>query len=196
MMTIQEITEKLQYMMPSKRFKHSMGVKDAALKLARRYGADEEKAIIAGLIHDCAKGLSKEDLLKLAEEFGIVIDDVQRTEVKLLHAPIGAEIARREFGIDDDEILKAIRYHTTGCKNMDLLTKIIYVADYIEEGRRFPEVQELRRIAFINLDAAVIMGMDLTIQYIISENGLIHEDTVQARNYLIAINSGLDYRKL
>ena len=196
LMTMDEMIEKLQNMVTPKRFRHSLAVRDAALQLSSKYGGDEEKAAVAGLVHDCAKGLADMEMLKLADEFGILIDSVHRTEINILHAPVGAMLARNEFGITDEEVFKAIRYHTTGCENMGLITKILYIADYIAEGRNFPEVEDLRKVAYINLDAAVLMGMDLTIQYVISKNGLVHPDTINARNYLILENSGIDYRNL
>ncbi len=187
-MTIEQVKCKLQSMLTPKRFAHSLAVRDASIRLAQHYGVDEHKAAAAGLLHDCAKGLSEEQLLKLADEFGILIDSIQKSEAGLLHAPIGAELARKEFDVHDREILTAIRYHTTGCEDMGLLAKIICLADFIAEGRNFPEVEDLRRIAFADLDAALLMGMDLTIKHVISKGSLIHPDTVKARNNLILRN--------
>ena len=195
-LTIEEITQKLENMLTTKRLMHSIAVKNSCLQLAQKYEVDAEKAILAGLLHDCAKSLTDDQLLKLSEEFGILADDIQRAEASMLHAPIGAALASRNFAIDDEEILKAIRYHTTGCENMSLLTKILYVADYIAEERSFPEVDNLRRVAFKNLNASVIMGMDITIKFIIERNKLIHPDTIRARNYMLLKHSDIDYRKL
>lgn len=187
-MTIEEVKNKLQSMLTPKRFAHSLAVRDASVKLAQHYGVDEYKAAVAGLVHDCAKGLSDEQLLNFAEEFGILIDIIQKSEAGLLHAQVGAELARKEFDVHDEEILTAIRYHTTGCEDMSMLTKILYLSDYMAEGRNFPEVEDLRRIAFVDLDAALLMGMDLTIKHVISKGSLIHPDTVKARNNLVLRN--------
>lgn len=195
-MLIKELTEKIKAMLDTKRFKHSLAVMEAAVQLAKVHDIPENKCAIAGLVHDCAKGLSDAELLKLAGEFNIFIDNVYRTSPKLLHAPVGAEIARRDLGITDEEILKAIRYHTTGCADMTWMDKVIYVADYISEDRHFLGVEEMRKLAFQNLNAAVIMGMDFTINNIISKNGLIHSDTINARNSMIAKYPEIDYRKL
>lgn len=184
-MTLDEITGKLKGMLSEKRFRHSLSVQEMAVKLAKAYGGDEEKAALAGLIHDCAKSKPDEELLKLAGEFGILVDNIQKAEPGLLHAVVGAELAKRYFGIEDGEILDAVRYHTTGCEDMALMTRIIYTADYIAQDRQFPGVEDLRKTAFENLDAAVLMGLDLTIKHVLSKNGLIHPDTVNARNFMI-----------
>lgn len=193
-MTFEEISEKLKSMLTEKKFEHSLAVKDAAVKLAFLNNADVEKASIAGLVHDCAKCFQEEDLLKKAEEFGILIDGVMRKETGLLHGPVGAEIAKREFGIEEAEILDTIRHHTTGCENMSLLGKIVYIADYISEDRKFPEAESLRKAAFEDLNAGVLMGMDITIKYIIAKGRLIHPETIKARNDIIVKNPGIDYK--
>ena len=195
-LTIEEITEKLKNMLKPKRFLHCLAVKDSCLQLAQIYGANKQKAGLAGLLHDCAKSLTDEQLLEQSERFGILVDDIQRAETSILHAPIGAELARKDFGIEDEEILSAIRSHTTGCENMGLLAKILYVADCIAEDRLFSGVDNLRRVACKNLNAAVIMGMDIAIKFVIERNKLIHPDTIRARNYMILKHSDLDYRKL
>jgi predicted HD superfamily hydrolase involved in NAD metabolism len=195
-MTITEISEKIETMLDSKRLNHSLCVMRAAVQLAKRYEVSENKCAIAGLAHDCAKCLNDAELLKFAGEFGIFVDNVCRSAPKILHAPIGAELARRELGITDEEILSAIRYHTAGCVEMTQMDKVVYVADYISEDRDFLGVQELRKIAFVNLNAAVMMGMDFTIANIISKNGLIYADTINARNAMILKYPEIDYRNL
>lgn len=194
-MTTNELILKLKEMLPEKRFRHSEGVANMAVKLAEFYGVDEEKARIAGLLHDCAKDMTDEEILKLVEKFDILIDDVQRSAVNIVHGHVGAEIARQQFGVTDNEILNAIRYHTTGKENMSFLDKIIYVADYIEPNRDFPGVDVLRKVSFIDIDLAVLLGIDTTINYIIHKNALIHPDTIHARNYMLQKNPKLDYRQ-
>jgi predicted HD superfamily hydrolase involved in NAD metabolism len=135
-------------------------------------------------------------MLKLAREFGIVMDEIQKRYISILHAPVGAKIAKKEFGVEDEEILTAICYHTTGCQNMSIMSKVIYVADYIAQGRHFEGIEEIRKIAFNDLDAAVLIGMDLTIKYVISLNGLLHPDTIDARNdMLMKRKECIDYEK-
>jgi predicted HD superfamily hydrolase involved in NAD metabolism len=162
------------------------------VRLARRWGADIEKARIAGLVHDCGKSPSRNILLKRVLEFGIVMDEIEEAEPQLLHGHVSAELALREFGIDDQEVLASIRYHTTGRVSMSLLEKIIYLADYIEPGRDFPGVDELRELAGQDLDMAVLRAMDLTLIHVIQRGLLIHPRTVAARNWLMLIRNRRD----
>lgn len=192
-MVYEQMVEKLKGMLSEKKFEHSMEVKDCAVKLAFIYDGDVEKASIAGLLHDCAKCLSDEELLKKAEEFGILLDDILKRESAILHASVGAEIARRDFEVTDSDILNSIKNHTTGNENMSLLDKIIYIADYISEDRKFPGIEELRKVAQEDINAGVLMGMDLTIKHILSKGRLIHPETIKARNSLIICNPGIDY---
>ena len=178
--------ERLRKMISEERYLHSLGVADTAAELAERWGASVEKARIAGLMHDCGKSPSKNILLKRVLEFGIVMDEIEQSEPQLLHGHVSAELALREFGIDDQEILSSIRYHTTGRVSMSLLEKIIYLADYIEPGRDFPGVDELRELAGQDLDMAVLRAMDLTLIHVIRRGLLIHPRTVAARNWLIS----------
>lgn len=158
---------------------------ETAEKLAKVYGCDKYKARLAGLIHDCGKIENDRELLKIAFEFGIIHDDVKDVNIALLHGPLGAEIAKNEFEIKDLEILNAIRYHTTGKENMSLLEKIIYIADYIEPNRDFPLVEEIRRLAFLDLDKAILLAMDNTIKYVVDNGWVLDTETVKARNFLI-----------
>jgi len=104
---------------------------------------------------------------------------------ELIHGPLGAKIANACYGIDDLEVLDAIKYHTIGRENMSMLDKIIYIADYIEPGRSFPGVEEIREIVFLDLDDAIKKAMDNTILFLIKDNKLIHPDTINARNYML-----------
>lgn len=192
-MNYEQMAQKLMEMLSKKKFEHSLQVKDSAIKLAFIHNGDIEKAAIAGLLHDCAKCMTNEELLIKAEEYSILLDDVLRKEAGILHAAVGAEFARREFEVADTEILNAIRYHTTGNEKMGLLEKIIYIADYISEDRKFMEVEELRKVVREDLNAGVLMGMDLTITHVISKGRLIHPITINARNSLIIENPGIDY---
>lgn len=179
------LTERLSKRLLPHRFDHSVGVSQTAVKLAGLYGGDVSKARVAGLLHDCARDLSSHILLKMAESFGIVVSDVEAECPMLLHAPVGACLAKADFGITDEEILAAIRCHTTGCRDMSLLAKIIFLADYIEPQRDFPGVDILRELAWRDLDKAVLAGYDQTLLYIIRQGGLIHGASVEGRNALI-----------
>lgn len=169
----------------SKRYIHSVNVADTAAKLAEHYGCDAGKAKLAGLVHDCARELPLDQLKNCLALEGIEADSLTMEIKELLHGPAAVHICRKVFDIKDEEILNAVRYHTTGRENMSLLEKIIYLSDFIEPSRCFSGVEKLRGLAFTNLDAALLAAFDMSIQYIISKNGLIHIDTVQSRNYIL-----------
>jgi len=192
-MNYEQMVEKLMGMLSKEKFEHSLQVKDSAVKLAFIHNGDAEKAAVAGLLHDCAKCMTDQDLLIKAQKYSILLDDILRREPGILHAVVGAEVARREFEVTDADILNAIRHHTTGEEKMGLLEKIIYIADYISEDRKFEESEELRKVVQEDLNAGVLMGMDLTIRHVISKGRLIHPITINARNSLIIENPGIDY---
>ena len=194
MLSEAEMRSKLIRMLPKRRFIHSLGVEKTAIKLARFYGADWKKAQIAGLIHDCARDLGSGELLKMVERFGIVVDEIELLEPKLLHAPVGAVLATQEFGIEDEEILNAIRLHTTGSQDMSLLDKILYVADYAEPGRSFAGAKVLRKVALEDIDEAVRLAMDQTLLYLVKRGSLIHPRTIEARNAILLKGGDLDSR--
>ncbi|MBM7623119.1 bis(5'-nucleosyl)-tetraphosphatase (symmetrical) YqeK [Sporohalobacter salinus] len=177
-----KMIELLQEMISPDRLKHSLAVRDVAIDLAKKYGIEVKKVRIAGLLHDSAKGISNDNLLKMAEEFGIVIDDVIRSVPGLLHGPIGAELAKKEFGIEDEEILNAIRTHTLGAEEMTMLEKIIFIADYIEPNRTCAGLDELRKKARVDLDQAIRVACDRTLKYHIRNDDLIHPQTLATRN--------------
>ncbi len=186
MMEESKIKKYLENALSEKRFKHSLGVAEEAERLADKYGADKKKAYLAGLVHDVAKEIDTDSARNmLKDRFGIRVDPVTYNVPKLLHAPLGACLAQTEFGIFDAEILDAVKYHTTAKADMSLLTKIIYMADYIEPNRDFEGVEELRKQAYQDLDEAIITGLDYTISELLSDGKMFHPDTVHARNYLI-----------
>lgn len=180
-----EMFAKLKTMIDGKRYQHTIGVVETATRLAEHYGISIEKARIAALLHDCAKGLSSFLLLQRLEGSDIVIDDMERIITPILHGPAGAVVAREEFGVTDPEVLRAIRFHTTGAPDMTLLDKVIYLADYIEPNRKCPGMEELRQLAWIDLDQAVAMAAGRTIIYEVGRGGLIHPRTVETRNALL-----------
>lgn len=167
------------------RYNHSLSVMYVAMELATKYGYDVEKAKIAGLLHDCAKYEDKANLLKKVTDFDIILDDVMIENIELIHGPLGAVIAEKEYNISDIEIINAIKFHTTGRENMTLLDKIIYLADYIEPGRRFPGVDKVRELSYVNIDKALVLALENTIKYLIDTNKSIHLDTIRARNHLL-----------
>lgn len=182
---LKELKHKLKSSIPEKRYVHSLGVSEAAVKLAALYGADVEKARLAGLLHDCARGLSNNNLLQIAEASDIVVTDIEKRAPVLLHAPVGAYIAARDYGINDREILRAITVHTTGGAEMSLLDNIIFLADYIEAGRCFPGVEKLRELAARDIKEAMLAAYDESLIYLISKKAVIHPSTLQGRNALL-----------
>ncbi|MDP4181524.1 MAG: bis(5'-nucleosyl)-tetraphosphatase (symmetrical) YqeK [Bacillota bacterium] len=184
-MKIDEIKNKLKASLSEKRFKHLVGVMDTAVELAQSYGQDVDKAAIAGLLHDCAREIKGDELIKTCSKYGIEIDAFYKKQPMLLHGPIGVEVAREVYQIEDLIVLNSIKYHTTGRANMDMLEKIIFLADYIEPGRKFKGVEEARKMAFIDIDRTMLLALDKTISHIIEKENLIHIDTIYARNYIL-----------
>lgn len=177
--------EKLKKYIKPGRYDHSIGVMETAVRLAEAYDADVEKAEIAGLLHDCAKSMTVEQMIKLAEENGVHLSKSTLEHPGTMHAPVGAILAEKDFGVHDKEILSAIAAHTTGNTHMSKLDKIIFLADYIEPGRTQPGVEEVRDLAKHNLDAAVLKTFDNTIKHLIATDKPINTHSIKARNELI-----------
>lgn len=182
MQTLEEITAQLKNTLSEKRFIHTIGVAEAAKELAARWGVDEDRAYLAGLVHDCAKELSVDETIKRLKEDGYGFEDGEDEFPALLHAPLGAVLAKEKFGIDDEEILNAVRYHTTGRKGMTLLEKIVYVADFIEPGRQYSEAKIVAELAKTDIDAAVLREADMVIKFTIDRGRAVHPRTITARN--------------
>lgn len=176
---------KLREMLPPKRYKHSMGVCAEAVKMAKLYGEDTEKAYIAGLLHDCAKCFSENEQIRLCGEYGIELDKVTLACPAVIHAPLGAETAKREFGIGDEEILNAIRFHTVARAGMTKLEKIVYIADMTEPMRDFNGVDKIRALAYENLDDAFLEALNQSMGFNLKKNTVIHPDTLRARNDIL-----------
>ena len=176
--------EKLKCTLKERRYNHTLGVADTAVELAKKYGCDQEKAEIAGLLHDCAKYMSSEEILKKCKNYGIQFTESEKNNPHLLHAKLGEYYARHDYGVEDEEILSAIHNHTTGKAEMTLLEKIIFTADYIEPGRKDVEnLDKIREISFKNLDKAVYLILKNTIKYLNSWKGEIDKPTLDAYNY-------------
>ncbi len=185
-LTEKEMTDKLRIALKPSRFLHTLGVRDTAVELARHYGADVEKARLAGLLHDCAKNMTFQDSVEYCRHNHFRLKEACFVEPSLIHAPLGSLMAQKEYGVTDPEVLDAIYYHTTGHENMPLLTKIIYLADTIEPNRTHAGVEQLRITAFENLNEALLRAIDATVRHIINKGGILDTDTVSARNYLIS----------
>ena len=176
------LREKSYAMLKPKRIPHVRGCEEEAVRLAERWGADPEQAAVAAILHDCTKKENGESQLALCRKYGIEADIVERGSEKLLHAKTGAAIAEQEFGADT-EAVSAIRWHTTGRANMSLLEKIIYMADYIEPNRDFPGVEKLRALAYEDLDKAMRLGFEMSLEDIRSYGIEPHTATLQALAY-------------
>ncbi len=185
MYDLEFIKSVLKNKLPHRRYNHSLGVCESAIWLAKKHDACQNKAELAGLLHDYAKYLNSYEARKYIKEFQIQIDEVIDLNIDLAHGLIAAELIKFEFEIEDEEILNAVRYHTTGRENMTNLEKIIYLADYIEPNRRFPVVDKIRDIAKHDLNKAVLMALDNSIKHVISKGLLIHHNSIFARNSLI-----------
>ncbi len=173
------------YMMKQKRVPHVMGVEEEAARLARRWGADETLARRAGALHDCTKYWTLEENTALCAKYAVALDELEQKAVKLLHSKTGACIAKYVFG-EPEEVCQAIFWHTTAKEDMTLLEKIIYMADYIEPNRDFAGVERLRALSYEDLDKALLLGVETTIQEM-EERGLpIHKRTLMARDWLLA----------
>lgn len=166
------------YLSP-KRIPHVQGCEWEAVRLAKRWGESEEDAAEAGILHDITKKLVLSEQLILSEKYGIINDTYETANVKLLHAKTGAALARDLFNISD-RVYSAIRWHTTGKPDMTLLEKIIYMADYIEPNRDFPGVDRLRKLAYEDLDAAMVLGLKMSLEDIRSYGAEPYEVTVSA----------------
>ena len=182
-LTLEQLRPIAMSFLKHKRIPHVLGTEQEAIRLAERYGADVEKARRAALLHDCTKKLEMEDQLALCKQYGIELDELEQEALKLLHSKTGAAIARNVFGVDD-ELYSAIWYHTTGRANMTLLEKIIYLADYIEPTRDFPDVDVLRKACYEDLDKGLLLGLEMSIEEMQRMGNPVHHATVEARDAL------------
>lgn len=186
MLEIEEIKNHVKAKLSQKRFAHTMGVADEAKRLAAKWSINEDSAYLAGLVHDYAKETPVSHAIEMLDSFGFQLDEDLMQCPALLHGPLAACLAEREFGIQDRNILNAIAYHTTGRCNMSTLEKIIYLADFIEPHRSFDGVEIVRKLAYDNLDKAVLCEANMVIVFNIKKNVFLHSDTVKARNWLLS----------
>lgn len=167
------------------RLYHSICVAEKAKHLAEKYGADPEKAYTTGLVHDIMKKESAEKMLELIENDGQVLGKNEKRITVTLHAIAGEVYLRKNLNVTDEEILSAVRWHTTGKENMSLFEKIIYVADLVSDDRDYPDVKEVRQLAEENLDKTVLRGLSFTIEDNAKKYKPIHIDTLKAYNYYL-----------
>ncbi len=177
-----EYKDILQKRLTPKRYFHSTCVAEEAVRLAKKYGGDTEKAYLAGLLHDITKNASQEEHLNIFKEFGIMLNDVEKGAEKLWHAISGAAYIEHILGISDKEIITAVRYHTTARENMSHLEKILYLADFTSSDRDYDDIDIMREKVEISMEAAMNYALSYTINDLVSRGKPLHLDTVKAYN--------------
>lgn len=181
---LKKITKAMEKTQDAKRFQHTLGVEYTAACLAMRYGCDVKQAQLAGLLHDCAKCMSDEKRLSICEKHHIGITDIEKRNPFLLHAKVGSFLAMEEYHVRDDDVIQAILNHTTGRPGMSMLEKMIFVADYIEPGRKqAANLDEIRRLAFEDIDKALIRILEDTLDYLEAKDGEIDPMTKKTYEY-------------
>lgn len=188
--TDEKIITLIRSKLSADRFNHSLNVADSAKELALSYGADSDKAYTAGLLHDVMKNASEEEQLGVLSEAGIELMPVERENKKLWHAIAGAAYVKFVMGIDDRDIIRAVRYHTTGRSGMSLLERIVYLADYISADRNYNGVEDMRRLCKSDSDEAILYALTFGIPDLVSKGRVIHPDSIDLYNEVIIKKRG------
>lgn len=184
---IEKILEDVKNTLSEKRYIHSIGVMKQAEYLAKKYGQDVEIAKAVGIAHDIAKELTEEEKIKYVEENKIEIDEIEKINIGLLHAKIGADICKKKYNFTE-EMQNAIKYHTTGNENMDTLAKIIFVADKTEENRKYDDLQTVQKLADEELDKCILYILDYMLVDNVKKQKTIHPDSIKIRNKILIEN--------
>ena len=184
MESIEKIEEYVKNTLSEKRYNHSRCVMERAIELAKKYGADEETCAKIGVAHDIAKEMTEEEKLKYVEKNNIEIDDIERINTGLLHAKIGKDIAIKKFGFTKS-MGDAIANHTTGNSNMDIYSKILFIADRTSADRNFEDLEYLKSLEDKGIDEAVLYILDKKIELQLKKKATIHPNGIIARNYLL-----------
>ena len=182
-LSMEELEAEVVALLNPNRVAHVLGCRDCAVELAKRYGENEVDAARAGLLHDITKAIDGPLQLTLCAEYGIVLDTFSRSFPKTLHALTGSLVAERIFG-ENENVVSAICHHTTGRADMTLLEKIIYIADYVEANRDFPGVEEMRAMAYTDLDRAVLMGLESAVAHVKRQGQGLAPATMEALEFL------------
>ena len=181
---ITKIRRKLIAELDKERYEHTLGVMYTAASMAMCHGADVEQALLAGLLHDCAKCIPGENKIKMCEKYHLNVSEVERENPSLLHAKLGAYLAAKKYHVRDRDILNAIASHTTGRPDMSTLEKIIYIADYMEPGRdELPNMAEVRRLAFHDLDGCLYRILKDSLAYLKTRDMTIDPMTEKTYGY-------------
>ena len=185
-MEIAQMIEELKKDLKPNRFAHTMGVAETARAFAKLRGLDEDKAYLAGLLHDCAKGYDRTNVVDYCASVGVELDELTQKETALVHAVLGVHVAREKYGVEDEAILSSIRWHTVAKAGMTPLEEIIYLADTCEPNRTFPAAEEVRELVReARWEAAMIRALDLSITHVLGKGTRLHPKTVEARNYYL-----------
>ena len=186
-MTYEQYEQEVQRHLTEKRFYHSQCVAQEAARLAQRYGADVEKARLAGILHDIMKDTPPEQQLKILQDSGILLTKTQRHNRKLWHALAGAAYLQQTLQVKDGDIVEAVRCHTSGKKDMCLLEKVLFVADYISADREYPGVERMRQAAYRSLEEAIVEGVLFTVQELMGQRLPVAAESVEAYNDALLI---------
>lgn len=178
----EEFVEEIKKRLSEYRFYHSLNVADEAKRLAKKYGADEDKAFTAGLIHDIMKDTDYETQRELIEKYSHKMTPTELANPKIWHAMSGEVFLRHELNVKDEDILSAVRYHTTARDNMSLLEKVLYIADYTSAERNYPDVDVIREKAERSLEEAMLYGLQFTIKENVEAGAVVHPDSILAYN--------------
>ena len=168
------------------RFHHSMCVADKARELAKKHGIDEEKAYVAGILHDITKEMPNDEQIKLIEENGYMLSDFEKSNHRIFHQMSGAAYVEKVLGIDDKDIISGIRYHTTGRANMSLFEMIIYLADFTSADRSYPDVDIMRQKTDESLLGGMLYSLKYTICDVVSHERTLHPDTLSCYNWVVS----------
>ena len=179
-----ELINEVSQMMSQQRLEHTLRVEEKALELAKIYDGDLERVSIAALLHDLAKDQIDEEMRDIIISENLNLDLLQYGS-EIWHGPVGAILAQRKFQLSDEEIIESIWYHTVGAREMSLTTKIIFVADYIEPGRNFPQVERARELANESLEETIIFKLKETLKYLIDSEEKIYPKTIESYNIWI-----------
>lgn len=184
-MTIEDYKSIIRPMMSERRYNHCVNVSAEAVRLAEKYGGDTEKAAVAGILHDITKEVDFENQLQIIKSGDIILTEVEKSTTKLWHAISGSVYVKNILGINDSDIINAIRYHTTGRANMSLLEKIIFLADFTSVERDYPDVDVIREKAEISLEEGMLYGIQFTLDKLLERQGLLSVDAVDAYNEIL-----------
>lgn len=189
---LKKIRKAMEKTLDAKRYEHTLGVEYTAAALAMRYDESIKNAQLAGLLHDCAKCMSDEKRLSICEKHNISVNEIERRNPFLLHAKVGSYLAMEEYNVSNPDVINAILNHTTGRPGMSQLEKIIFIADYIEPGRKqAPNLAEIRKLAFIDLDAALLKVLSDTLEYLKEGGGEFDPMTQKTYDYYCGSNQSL-----